>query len=121
LTPLRFRLISAGFVLGAAAHLGSLLVPRFGAAIGVVAPAWRNALFTFIDAAFAIAILRRPPLLIFALALFLVQQLTTKGVLVWQWAMQGRVAWIALGVLAFLIYAVVVVGRERHLLKQGPR
>ena len=108
-------MIAIGFGLGAIVHLAALVIPAFGVAVGVVAPAWRNALFTFIDATLGWAMLRRPPILMVALPLFLAQQVSKKGVNAWRLAGEGQIDWLSLLVLGFLLYAVVAVARDVSL------
>jgi hypothetical protein len=109
-TPLRFRLVALGFALGAAIHLTALLSPAFVGFIGSSSPPWRHALFTAIDGTVAAAMLWRPPILAVALAVMLAQQISTHGRRAWLWwAHDGRLDWYSLGLLAFILYALVAV------------
>lgn len=117
--PLRFRIIAIGFALGAFVHFAAMVIPGFGVAVGVVAPVWRNALFTFIDAVLAWAALKRPPILAVAMPLIFLQQLSTKGVAAWQLAREGRFPWLHILVLGFILYSVIVVWRDRAQRKSG--
>jgi hypothetical protein len=111
--PLRFRIIAIGFVIGALAHFGALVIPGFAVAVDAVSPAWRNALFTFIDLGLAWGALKRPPIMAVAMPLMFLQQLTTHGLHAWWLAREGRIDWLSLVVLAFVGYAVVVVWMDR--------
>lgn len=107
--PLRFRIIAIGFVIGALAHFGALVIPGFGAAMDLVSPPWRNALMAFIDLGLAWGALQRRPIMAIALPLFFVQQLTTHGRHAWWLAREGRVDWLSIVVLGFVLYAVIVI------------
>jgi hypothetical protein len=108
--PLRFRVLAAGFALGAASHLTALLVPSFADAIGSMSPAWRHALFASIDATLALALMIRPPLLLIGLLLLLGQQLSTHGMRAWQWwAVDRQFDWYSLALVVFIASAVIAV------------
>ena len=82
-------------------------------AVDLVSPAWRNALFTFIDLGIAYGALKRPPIMVVAMPLMFLQQLTTHVLHAWRLAQEGRIDWLSLAVLGFVFYAVVAVWMDR--------
>jgi hypothetical protein len=113
-TQLRFRLISIGFAIGAAYHIAAIVLPRFSLSGGSFTPWWRDALFTIIDLALGYAALKRPPILIPAMFLLLLQQLSTHGVRLWHMAAQGRIDWLSALVLVFLVFSLVTLILDRR-------
>jgi hypothetical protein len=106
----RFRFIAVVFAFGGAFHVAAAFMPSLGTAVGSTSPAWRHALFAAMDAALAVAIVKRPPILKFALILLFAQQLTTHGVGLWQaWTNGQGVSWVSLAVLSFLLYVLIEV------------
>ena len=114
-TPQRFRVIAVILVLSAAFHFMAAWVPAFDESIGSSAPKWRHLVFTGIEGALALLMLRRPRWLPLILLLFLGQQLTTHGVqLGRQLVRDHRIDWMSLVVLAFLTGVLLIVIRDQQ-------
>src|SRR3982751_2844350 len=91
---LRFRVIGAGFAVGALMHC-------IEASSQVLAswrpdyPLWRHALFVAIDGGLAVLAVVAPKRLWFSLAVLLIQQSSTHGRDVWMtWQSERRIAWL---------------------------
>jgi hypothetical protein len=103
----RFRLIAAGFALGAVAHgtgLIAFLALHFELRPGY--PPWRDAVFTVVDAGLAALALRAPRRLWLPVLAFLVQQVTNHGAWAWRaWTDAHRIDWGLLVTLSFVMWS----------------
>jgi hypothetical protein len=118
-TPLRFRLIAAGFLLGATVHGAELVGLTFHHTLRPDYPAWRHALFVVLEVSIAAIAVTQPNALWVAVVAFLGQQLTTHGVDVWQaWFDRRQIDWLSVVTLAFLVLAAAVALKHRFIEKK---
>jgi len=110
----RFRVVSAGFAIGALVH-GIELTSRLFASWRPDYPLWRHALFIVIDASLAALALVAPERLWLPLATLLLQQSSTHGRAVWiAWSHEHRIAWIDALVVAFIAASTLVAFQYRR-------
>jgi hypothetical protein len=110
---LGFRVIAAGFAVGALVHGAEAIAGSLGLHVREY-PDWRHTLFFILDGSMAAVALWRPRILWVPLSLFLVQQTTTHGRDVWRaWNDQRDVAWFSLSTMLFLIAGAALAINHR--------
>jgi hypothetical protein len=111
----RFRVIAAGFALGALAHateLMAFLAIHYELMPGY--PPWRHIVFTAFDSTLAALALYAPRRLWMPVLVLCVQQVTTHGVSLWDAAVGGRpLEWSSVTTLSFVAWSTAVALMER--------
>jgi hypothetical protein len=103
-----FRLVGAGFAIGALVHAGEGFASMLGYHLRDY-PLWRHGLFVVLDGGLAALAIRWPLLLWAPLLLLLAQQSSTHGRDVWEtWRHLHGVAWLSLGTMTFVTASAIL-------------